>query len=127
MKITYYKNSFWASVVNILGYGFIIMAIGGIFAITDGDASVIEGILILVIFGGIGGLLIHLAEQISEKKVFKDWLKANAGINLEEQIKASEDFAFKVYNACPNKYNLKFITSLNSEAGAQIAASIGRK
>lgn len=132
MRITfqYYKNSVLASIISIFGcvlcYVGVIALIYTLIYIVLGKESTVDEIISYVITAAWGIFLIHISEQVSKKKEFKKWLQMNAEINLEDRIKASADFAVKAYNSCPNKYNLKFITDLNPEAGAYIVASIGK-
>lgn len=116
--IRWYTNSFWASVVSILGCA---MILGGI-------ASAVEGAIGPGIFMAIIGLALAIwGKNISENKAFKKWWQQVIDNNLEGQIAASESVAISIYNKNPQKRTLKKIAELNPEAAASIERSLAEK
>ena len=112
-RITIYKNSILANIVNLCGYG---IALSGIAALFEG--VVVPGI----VFIAIGVALIVWAANISENKVFRRWKKDVQAKGLEPLIRSNNQVALQIYNTYPCKNTLKYIQTLNP-AAAQIIAS----
>lgn len=125
-RITYYKNSFLASVFSVLGS--IIGAIGGFLiavGLLDGSFDMIPAGLVCLVIGAVGGML---GAQISKNKSNTTWWNEQIHKqNLEREIVNSVDFCFKVYNANPNEWTLKKIEELNAVAAAQIRQALAVK
>lgn len=125
-RITYYKNSFLASVISIISsilgmFGGLMIAI----AILDGAFENILPALLCLLIAFCGGAL---ASGISEKKANEQWWNEQIrGKNLEERIENSVDFCFQVYNANPREWTLQQIEKLNPAAAAQIRQSLAAK
>lgn len=116
--IRWYKNSFLASVVSIIGCVLIMM---GIFSIVE--ETVGEGIICIIV----GLALAILGKLISENKAFKTWWKQVTDANLEPQIAQSVDVAIKVYSKNPQKRTLKKIAELNPAAAENIEKQLAAK
>ena len=116
--ILFYKNSFLASVVSILGC---ICVLGGIMSIRDGETA--TGIIAIIISLPflIGGRV------ISQNKSFKKWWKQVEDANLEPQIAQDINTAIAIYNKNPQNRTLKKIEQLNPAAAEQIRKSISKK
>lgn len=115
--VLWYKNSFLASVVSILGC---ILVITGIGIAGEGDVTATA----LLILCGIP--LIIWGKVISNNKAFKKWWKQVTDANLEPQIAQDVNTAIAIYNKNPQKRTLQKIAALNPAAAAQIQAS-GKK
>lgn len=111
--VLWYKNSFLASVVSILGC---ILVIAGISVAGDGDMATTAGLIIC------GIPLIVWGKIISNNKAFKKWWKQVENANLIPQIRQDVNTAIAVYNKNPQKRTLKKIAALNPAAAAQIQA-----
>lgn len=111
--VLWYRNSFLASVVSILGC---IMVIGGFSISGDGDMATTAGLIIC------GVVLIVLGKIISNNKAFKKWWKQVENANLVDSIRQDVNTAIAVYNKNPQKRTLKKIAALNPTAAAQIQA-----
>lgn len=116
--IRWYKNSFLASVVSIIGC---VAILAGIYGIVD--ETVAEGVIAIVV----GLALAIWGKQISENKAFKTWWKQVTDANLEPQIAQNVSTAIVVYNKNPQKRTLKKIAELNPEAARQIENSLAAK
>ena len=115
--ILWYKNSFLASVVSILGCFLVFAGIA-----TFGDDAFVAVLLIVI------GIAVAIwGKVISSNKAFKVWWKQVEMNNLEPAIAASVETAVAVYKKNPQKRTLKKITALNPEAGRVISASIAKK
>ena len=115
--IRFYKNSFWASVVSILGC---ILIMVGIMTFKDDVAGAIISIVI-------GLALAVCGKIISDNKAFKVWWKKVVEAGLVPQIAQNTATAVAVYNKNPQKRTLKKIAELNPAAARQIEASIAAK
>lgn len=115
--IFWYKNSFLASVVSILGS---IIALAGIASAEDDPA-----ITVVCVIAGIAMLV--CGKLISNDKAFKKWWKQVKDANLEPQIAQSVETAIAVYNKNPQKKTLKKIAELNPAAAEQIERSLAAK
>lgn len=111
--VLWYRNSFLASVVSILGC---VLVIAGISVSGDGDVATTAGLIIC------GIPLIVWGKIISNNKAFKKWWKQVEDANLEPQIRQNVNTAIAVYNKNPQKRTLKKIAALNPAAAAQIQA-----
>ncbi len=116
--ILFYKNSFLASVVSILGCICILVIV------TDFDSYTMEEIVPAMLAGI--ALLIG-GKMISNRKVFKTWWKQVEKANLIDAIKTDVATAKMVYSKNPKNATLKKIEQLNPAAAAAIRASIGKK
>ena len=117
--IRWYKNSFLASVVSIVGCVMILLGIT--MAIQE------EEILIGIVLGIAGLAFAIWGKKISEDKAFKKWWQQVIDNNLEPQIAQSEAVAFNVYNKNPQKRTLKKIAALNPRAAASIERALAAK
>ena len=115
--VLWYKNSFLASVVSVLGCALVTM---GIMAAVGGDTEalpmVIPG-LALAIWGKI----------ISNNKAFKKWWKQVEDNNLEPVIARDLNSAITVYKKNPQKRTLKKIAKLNPAFAQHIEQNIAGK
>lgn len=125
-RITYYKNSFLASVISILSsllgmFGGLLLVI----AVLDGSFGDIPAALACLAVAVCGG---SLAGRISQNKVNTEWWQEQIQKQgRESQIAGSVDFCFQVYNANPNQWTLNKIEELNPAAAAQIRQSLAVK
>lgn len=115
IMVLWYKNSFLASVVSILGC---ILVIAGLGISGEGDLAATAGLIIC------GIPLIIWGKVISNNKAFKKWWKQVTDANLEPQIAQNVNTAITIYNKNPQKRTLKKIAALNPAAAAQIQNSI---
>lgn len=109
--ILFYKNSFLASVLSILGC-ICILVVAVDFSYYSAD------VIVPAITAGIA--LLICGKLVSNEKVFKTWWKKVRAAGLEEQIKTDASVARMVYEKYPKKRTLKEIAKLNPEAAAQI-------
>ncbi len=116
--IRWYKNSFLASAVSIIGC---ISILAGIYGIVD--ETITEGVIAIVI----GLALAILGKQISDNKAFKTWWKQVTDANLEPQIAQSVNIAIQVYSKNPQKRTLKKIAELNPAAAESIERQLAAK
>lgn len=117
--IRWYKNSFWASVVSIIGC---LLITGGILsAIVEGE--IFGGLVIAVV----GFALAAWGKNISDNKAFKKWWQQIIDNKLEEQIAQSESVAIGIYNKNPSPRTLKKIAELNPAAAANIEKALAEK
>lgn len=125
-RITYYKNSFLASVISIISsvlgmFGGLMIAI----SILDGDFENILPALCCLAIAVCGGAL---ASNISKNKANTQWWKEQiTQQNREGEIRNSVDFCFQVYNANPNEWTLQQIENRNPAAAAQIRQALAAK
>lgn len=125
-RITYYKNSFLASVISIISsilgmFGGLMIAI----SILDGDFENMLPALLCLATAVCGGAI---ASSISKNKSNTQWWQEQIiQKNLEGEIKNSVDFCFKVYNANPNQWTLQKIEQLNPNGAAQIRQALAAK
>lgn len=115
--VFWYKNSFLASVVSILGS---VIALAGIASAADDPA-----ITVVCVIAGIA--MIVCGKFISNDKAFKKWWKQVKDANLEPQIAQNVQTAIAVYNKNPQKKTLKKIAELNPAAAEQIERSLAAK
>ena len=116
--ILFYKNSFLASVVSILGC-ICIIAIVSDFDSYDMAQSI--PVILLGVALLIGG------KMISNHKSFKTWWKQVEKANLIDAIKTDASVAKMVYDKNPKSATLKKIEELNPSAAAAIRAATGKK
>lgn len=109
--IIFYKNSFLASVVSIIGCMFVL---GGIACIREGE--ILPGILLIVLAVPI----MALAKWISNNKAFKKWWKQIEQNNLTQQIAQSTETAMAIYRKNPQKRTVNAIRKLNPAAADRI-------
>lgn len=125
-RITYYKNSFLASVISIISsflgmFGFAMLAV----CFLSKDFSDLPEILLTLAIALVGGAI---ASSISKNKSNTQWWQEQIiQKNLEGEIKNSVDFCFKVYNANPNQWTLHKIEQLNPNGAAQIRQALAAK
>ncbi len=110
----YYKNSFLASVVSILGCLAIVMSLMDAFS----DKA---------FFIGFGIVLLIAGNLISNRKAFKTWWKQVEALGLDEKMKSDVSVAKAVYDKNPKRVTLKKIETLNPEAAAFIREQTGKK
>jgi len=115
--IFWYKNSFLASFVSILGCA---MVMGGIASFGDDIAAAVVLILIGVAFAIWGRV-------ISDNKAFKKWWKQVEDNNLEEVIAKDLNAAIAVYQKNPQRRTIKKIAALNPAFAEHIQQSIANK
>ena len=125
-RITYYKNSFLASVFGVTGS--ILGAMGGLLiavAIIDGSFEMIPGGLVCLVIAAACGAT---GSRISTLKANKTWWDEQIHKkNREREIVNSADFCFQVYNANPNDWTLGKIEELNAGTAAQIRQALAAK
>lgn len=109
--ILYYRNSFWASLVSIVGS---LIGLGGIMMLFSGLVPVGIGLI------AAAAALLYAAKQISNKKAFDKWWKQIRDSGLESEICRSPETAIAVYQANPEKRTLEKIRSLNPHAAVCI-------
>ena len=112
--IRWYRNSFWASVVSIIGC---VLILGGIGTFSES----IGGAIVMIILGFV---LAVCGKNISENKAFKTWWQQVVDAGLVPQIAQNTATAIAVYNKNPQDRTLQKIRELNPAAAQQIAASI---
>ena len=115
--IRWYKNSFLASVVSIIGC---LIILGGIASFSES----IGGAIALII----AGLALAVwGKNISDNKAFKTWWQQVVDAGLVPQIAQNTATAIAIYNKNPQHRTLNKIRELNPAAAQQIAASIAAK
>ena len=112
--IRWYKNSFLASLVSIIGC---LMIVGGIASF---GADVVTAIIFIVI----GFALAVWGKNISDNKAFKTWWQQVVDAGLVPQIARDTATAIAIYNKNPQNRTLQKIRELNPAAAQQIQASI---
>ena len=117
--IRWYKNSFLASVVSILGCTLIL---AGIMIVVE-EEELAGGIMLAIV----GLALAIWGKNISENKAFKKWWQQVNDHNLEGKIAQTESVAIEIYNKNPQKRTLKKIAALNPGAAASIERSLAEK
>ncbi len=132
VKITFYKNSLLASLVNLLGrliaLGVVLIRVNVLF---NGDKEekifgillIAVGIILLIITGLLCKLILSINELI-RFKFFENKIKKG---NREELIRSSVDEAIKVYNEFPCKKTLNYIKELNPVASSVIINLLSNK
>ena len=115
--VIWYKNSFLASVVSILGG---IIFFGGLATITENVA----GAIALV---AVGVALMIWGRSISKNKSFKKWWKQVEDNNLEPAIARDLNTAITIYQKNPEKRTLKKIEELNPQFATYIRENIAKK
>jgi hypothetical protein len=113
--IFWYKNSFLASVVSILGC---VLVIAGLSMFGEGETA--AAILLIVC----GVPIAICGKIISNNKAFKVWWKQVTDANLEPKIAQDINTAVAIYNKNPQKRTLQKIETLNPAAAAHIRQSI---
>lgn len=111
--VLYYKNSFVASMISIVGCMLIIMGVADGFQIVP----ILLGIPFLI-----GGKL--YSNWVADRKAFKKWWKQVKDANLEPRIAESAELAFEIYQKNPEKRTLEKIRTLNPTAAALIEKSL---
>lgn len=114
----WYKNSFLASAVSIIGSA---LGISGIKAIVGGHFA--PGITLVIA----AVPLLILGRYISNRKSFNTWWKVVADAGLEPQIAQSYSVALRVYRKNPCKRTLKKIAKLNPDAAEAIRQQLADK
>lgn len=111
-----YKSSFLATVVSIIGAGFLY---GGI-------VCVISGLILPGILCAAAGIAIHLAaESMAEKAVFNKWKKSVVEKGYAQRIAAGDySVAVQLYNQNPKERTVEYFASLNADVGARLRAAI---
>lgn len=111
--ILYYKNSFIASMISIIGCAMIIAGFADGFQIVP----ILCGIPCLI-----GGKL--YSNWVADRKAFKKWWKQIKDANLEPRIAESEELALEIYRKNPERRTLEKIRALNPTAAALIEKSL---
>ena len=112
--VRWYKNSFLASLVSIIGC---LMIVGGIGCFTTSIGGAIAFIII-------GFVLAVWGKNISDNKAFKTWWQQVVDAGLVPQIARDTTTAIAIYNKNPQNRTLQKIRELNPAAAQQIQASI---
>ncbi len=115
--IFWYKNSFLASVVSILGCA---MVMAGIASFEDDTTLAVILILIGLVFAVWGKL-------ISNNKAFKKWWKQVKDNNLESAVAKDLNTAISVYQKNPQRRTIKKIATLNPAFAEYIQQNIANK
>ena len=115
--IRWYKNSFLASLVSILGCVLIMSGIAAFSASVGGAIAMILIGLAMAVWG----------KNISDNKAFKTWWQQVVDAGLVSQIAQNTATAIAVYNKNPQTRTLQKIRELNPAAAQQIQASIDAK
>lgn len=122
MRFTIYKNSALATVCSIIGMGLAAIGIIGIITVIGGeekdDRIAIVVFSVISILAGFG--LQVLASNVAEKEQCKSIQKKLTEQGYDRQIAADVNAAIQVYNAKPAKEMLRWIESLNPQAGQLI-------
>ncbi len=113
--VLYYRKSFIASMISIVGCTLIIMGFADGFQIVP----ILCGIPFLI-----GGKL--YSNWVAGRKAFNRWWKQVKDANLEPRIAESTELAFEIYQRNPEKRTLEKIRTLNPEAAARIENSLRR-
>lgn len=114
VPITIYKKSFLASFVSIVGS---IMMVLGICLLFE---ELVAGIICTVI--GIGFLL--WAPIISERKLFKLWIKDLKTKGVIDMLPSSRDLCLQMYQANPKKRTIKFIAKYNPSIAVELSSAL---
>ena len=109
----FYKNSFLASLLSILGC-ICILVVAADFSYYSAD------VIVPAITGGIA--LMICGKLVSKEKSFKTWWKTVKAAGLEEQIKNDANIARIIYEKNPKKRTLKEIAKLNPAAAEMLAS-----
>lgn len=111
-----YKSSILATIVSIIGAGFLY---GGIVCLFSGAAP--AGIICAV--AGVG---IHLAaESMATNAVFNKWRKRVVSNGYAQKIAAGDySLAVQLYNQNPGEKTLQYFETLNANVAARIRAAI---
>ena len=112
--ILWYKNSFLASIVSILGC---ILIIGAIANFGDDPAMAVCYILI-------GVALAIWGKLISDNKSFKKWWKQIEDNNLEAAVAKDLNIAIAIYRKNPHRRTIKKISTLNPTFAEYIRQNI---
>ena len=116
--ILFYKNSFLASVVSILGC--ICVMVGVL------EFDMLHTEELITVFA-IGAALLIWGKKISADKSFKKWWKQVEDANLINAIRTDSNVAITIYQKNPCKATLKKIQELNPAAAELIAQSKAKK
>ncbi len=114
VPVTIYKKSFLASLVSIVGSIMLLLGIGLLFEET------VAGIICAVI--GVAFML--WAPIISERKLFKLWIKDLKNKGVIDQLSSSNELCMQMYKANPNKRTIKFIAKYNIAAAETISSAL---
>lgn len=115
--IIWYKNSFLASLVSIIGC---ITAVGGIATFSEDVAGAIALI-------AVGVALAIWGRSISKNKSFKKWWKQIEDNNLETAIARDLNTAIAIYQKNPDKRTIKKIGELNPQFATYIEEKVAKK
>ena len=110
-RITVYKNSILANVVNIFGYLFMLSGIATAFG-----GEIVSGILLILL--GIGCAV--LASTISSRAQFRKWIKKLQKDGVIDKARHDMVLAIKIFDANPTRQTLAYIRKLNPAAAAHI-------
>ena len=115
--VLWYKNSFLASVVSILGC-LMIMAAIGVF---------MEDVAAAIIFLVIGVAMAAWGKKISNDKAFKVWWKQVKDNGLEPVVARDLNTAIAIYQKNPDKRTVKQIEKLNPCFAEHIRKNVAGK
>ena len=113
----WYKNSFLASVVSLIGCSAVLAGIANF-----GDDPTMAVLCIVV-----GIVLAIWGKNISDNKSFNKWWKQIEEKNLEPVIAKDLNTAVAIYNKNPQDRTLQKIASLNPAFAEHIRKSIAAK
>lgn len=116
--VLFYKNSFVASVLSILGS---ILVMCGIMMFPEGE--IFGGIVLILV----GAALIFWGKNVSANKSFKKWWQQVVDANLVPEIARSTQTAIAIYNKNPQKRTLQKIAELNPAAASQIEQQLAAR
>ena len=118
--VIWYKNSFLASLVSILGS---VMALSSIAMIMEGGENAGAGIAMMVA----GVAMIIWGKKISKNKAFKKWWKQIEDNNLEDAVKTDLNTAITIYKKNPTKRTIQEIAKLNPQFATYITQNVAKK
>ena len=115
--VIWYKNSFLASLVSILGG---IIFFSGLACITEDVAAAIG-------LAAVGVAMMIWGRSISKDKAFKKWWKQIEDNHLESAIAQDLNTAITIYQKNPDKRTIKKIEELNPQFATYITENIAKK
>lgn len=110
-RVTVYKNSILASLVSIMGYGFMVGGLGMAFG-----GEILGGIVLFLM--GLG--CAALASVISERAQFRQWIRKLKKDGIIDRARQDTALAIQIFQANPTKQTLRYIRKLNPTAAEYI-------
>ena len=107
-----YRNSFWASVLSIVGTG--VVAGGAMIVLYKAD--LVYGFFFILL----GLPMVIYARILGDKKDFQKWWSTHVDAEREKRIAESEEEAIAVYNKYPRQIMVKKLQELNPQAAEKI-------